>query len=75
MIICLENLLDFFLSGRLRQVLLFQVDLLDRGSYISTHVLLRPSLLNELRKRSNVWLCSDFIAFLQQNSIIQEHEC
>ena len=48
---------------------------INRGSYISAHVLL--NLLNELRKRDNMQglpgilsLATSFI-----NSIIQEHKC
>ena len=49
---------------------------LNRGSYMSAHVLL--NLLNELRKRDNMRLAKYFISFFAtslMNSITQEHQC
>ena len=52
------------------------LSVLNRGSYISAHVLL--NLLNELRKRVKCEACRAFYLFSATsliNSIIQGHEC
>ena len=62
--------------NHIKEMVLIALYILNRGSYMSAHVLL--NLLNELGKEIKCETCRAFYLFFATsliNSIIQEHEC